>query len=62
MDDFLSLVGRQRDLLSQDLAAHEEELDTAVRTCRFLVIGGAGSIGQAVVKELFARSPGLSTS
>jgi len=57
MDDFLSLVGRQRDLLSQDLAAHEEELDTAVRTGRFLVIGGAGSIGQAVVKELFARSP-----
>ncbi len=57
MDDLLSLVGRQHDLLSEDLMAHQEELDAAVRAGRFLVIGGAGSIGQAVVKELFARSP-----
>ncbi|MCK5447999.1 MAG: UDP-N-acetylglucosamine 4,6-dehydratase [Gemmatimonadetes bacterium] len=57
MDDLLSLVGRQHDLLSEDLVAHQEELDAAVRAGRFLVIGGAGSIGQAVVKELFARSP-----
>ena len=57
MDEILSLVGRQRDLLSADLKAHEENLGSAVREGRFLVIGGAGSIGQAVVKELFARDP-----
>jgi len=57
MDEILALVGRQRDLLSADLEAHEEELEAAVRDGRFLVIGGAGSIGQAVVKELFSRSP-----
>jgi FlaA1/EpsC-like NDP-sugar epimerase len=57
MDEILSLVGRERDLLSDDLAAHEGELNAAVGSGRFLVIGGAGSIGQAVVKELFARSP-----
>jgi FlaA1/EpsC-like NDP-sugar epimerase len=45
------------DLLAADLVAHEEELEEAVRAGRFLVIGGAGSIGQAVVKELFARGP-----
>ncbi|MNV21047.1 UDP-N-acetyl-alpha-D-glucosamine C6 dehydratase [compost metagenome] len=28
-----------------------------VRTSRFLVIGGAGSIGKAVVKEIFKRNP-----
>lgn len=57
MDEILSLVGRQRDLLSADLAAHERELGAAVGGGRFLVIGGAGSIGQAVVKELFSRGP-----
>ena len=57
MDEILSLVGREQDLLSDDLAAHEGELNAAVGSGRFLVIGGAGSIGQAVVKELFARSP-----
>jgi FlaA1/EpsC-like NDP-sugar epimerase len=57
MDEILSLVGRQRDLLSADLIAHREALDEAVAGGRFLVIGGAGSIGQAVVKELFGRGP-----
>jgi FlaA1/EpsC-like NDP-sugar epimerase len=57
MDEILSLVGRQRDLLSTDLTAHKAELDATVGAGRFLVIGGAGSIGQAVVKELFARGP-----
>lgn len=57
MDEILSLVGRQQDLLTADLVEHEKELDEAVRAGRFLVIGGAGSIGQAVVKELFARGP-----
>lgn len=57
MDEILSLVGRQRDLLSTDLSARKAELDSTVGAGRFLVVGGAGSIGQAVVKELFARGP-----
>ncbi|HEY0889868.1 MAG TPA: UDP-N-acetylglucosamine 4,6-dehydratase [Nocardioides sp.] len=39
------------------MAAHEAELTELVRSSRFLVLGGAGSIGQAVVKELFRRGP-----
>ena len=36
---------------------HKEQLDNKVRSSRFLVLGGAGSIGQAVVKEIFKRNP-----
>jgi FlaA1/EpsC-like NDP-sugar epimerase len=35
----------------------EDQLSEQVRGNSFLVIGGAGSIGQAVVKELFKRNP-----
>lgn len=34
-----------------------KELTKIVSTSRFLVIGGAGSIGQAVTKEIFKRNP-----
>lgn len=55
--DILQLIGRTRALFSEDLAAHEQELSEMVAASRFLVIGGAGSIGQAVSKELFRRNP-----
>lgn len=55
--DILQLIGRTRALFSEDLAAHEQELSDMVAASRFLVIGGAGSIGQAVSKELFRRNP-----
>lgn len=51
------MIGRTRALFSEDLAAHEQELSDMVAASRFLVIGGAGSIGQAVSKELFRRNP-----
>lgn len=55
----LSLIGRSNALFQQDLATHGPELDELVRNSRFLVVGGAGSIGGAVVKELFRRDPRL---
>ena len=55
--DILQLIGRTQALFSEDLAAHEQELSDMVAASRFLVIGGAGSIGQAVSKELFRRNP-----
>ena len=57
MSNLLELVGRKHDLFSQDVAKHEEELSQKVASSSFLVIGGAGSIGQAVVKEIFKRKP-----
>lgn len=55
--NYLSIIGRNAALFSEDLARYESELSDEVRSSRFLVIGGAGSIGQAVVKELFKRQP-----
>lgn len=53
----LTLIGREKELFSDDIKEHEKELSHIVSTSSFLVIGGAGSIGQAVVKEIFKRSP-----
>ncbi len=57
MDPLLSLIGRNQPLFDADLEKHREQLDELVRSASFLVIGGAGSIGQAVSKEIFSRSP-----
>ncbi|WP_339625063.1 UDP-N-acetylglucosamine 4,6-dehydratase [uncultured Winogradskyella sp.] len=53
----LELIGRQKELFNTDIEAHREQLKTIVSASRFLVIGGAGSIGQAVTKEIFKRNP-----
>jgi FlaA1/EpsC-like NDP-sugar epimerase len=59
MDFILDLIGRDRELFAADVAAHEKELSELVAGSRFLVIGGAGSIGQAVTREIFRRKPKL---
>ncbi|MDC1322468.1 UDP-N-acetylglucosamine 4,6-dehydratase [Pseudomonadales bacterium] len=55
--DYLSLIGRGAELFENDLIKRNQELDSLVPSGRFLVIGGAGSIGQAVVREIFKRDP-----
>lgn len=55
--DVLSLVGRRDPLFDSDIQAHEDALRAAVGAGCFLVIGGAGSIGQAVTREIFKRRP-----
>jgi FlaA1/EpsC-like NDP-sugar epimerase len=53
----LEIIGRNEPLFTRDIASHERELSDAVSSGRFLVIGGAGSIGQAVTREIFKRRP-----
>ena len=53
----LSLIGRDTPIFSTDLNLLELELTAKVSSSKFLVIGGAGSIGQAVSKEIFKRDP-----
>ncbi|MBK1646551.1 UDP-N-acetylglucosamine 4,6-dehydratase [Thiocapsa imhoffii] len=53
----LELIGRDQPLFDPDLHRHAAELSEQVAASRFLVIGGAGSIGQAVVREIFKRHP-----
>lgn len=57
MVSILSLIGREKELFVHDVMSYEVELRRIVSASTFLVIGGAGSIGQAVVKEIFKRSP-----
>ena len=53
----LDLLQRTHPLLAQDVEIHTKELADEVGDGNFLVLGGAGSIGQAVVKEIFQRNP-----
>tara|TARA_B110001454_G_scaffold73272_1_gene70963 strand:- start:20699 stop:21880 length:1182 start_codon:yes stop_codon:yes gene_type:complete len=53
----LNLIGRNKELFAGDISENEQELSEVVSNSRFLVLGGAGSIGQAVVKEIFKRNP-----
>jgi FlaA1/EpsC-like NDP-sugar epimerase len=55
--NILSLIGRQSELFNEDVGANDFRLDKLVLDSRFLVIGGSGSIGQAVTREIFKRDP-----
>lgn len=57
MSSLLPLIGRTNALFTRDVTNHEKELAQIVSKSRFLVLGGAGSIGQAVTKEIFKRHP-----
>ncbi|MDP2143577.1 MAG: UDP-N-acetylglucosamine 4,6-dehydratase [Gallionella sp.] len=57
MVSILSLIGREKELFVHDVMSNEQELRRIVSSSTFLVIGGAGSIGQAVTKEIFKREP-----
>lgn len=53
----LKLIGRKKPLFTEDLDHINSELSSEISTSSFLVLGGAGSIGQAVTKEIFKRNP-----
>jgi FlaA1/EpsC-like NDP-sugar epimerase len=55
--NYLSLIGRRAQLLDEDILDSSKILTDLVSSGRFLVIGGAGSIGQAVTREIFKREP-----
>jgi FlaA1/EpsC-like NDP-sugar epimerase len=55
--DILKLIGRTAPLFDDDISNRRKELEALVSSSRFLVIGGAGSIGQAVTREIFKRNP-----
>ncbi len=55
--DILKLIGRTAPFFEADISSRRKELEDLVSNSRFLVIGGAGSIGQAVTREIFKRNP-----
>lgn len=57
MIDFNAIIGRERGLFAADIERYDAQLHDHLKGARCLVIGGAGTIGQAVVRELFKRGP-----
>ena len=55
--NILKLIGRDVEIFTKDISNKGQELTRIVSKSSFLVIGGAGSIGQAVTKEIFKRNP-----
>jgi FlaA1/EpsC-like NDP-sugar epimerase len=55
--NILKLIGRSTEIFEKDIEKYEDELVAIVGRSSFLVMGGAGSIGQAVTKEIFKRNP-----
>ncbi|NRD19640.1 UDP-N-acetylglucosamine 4,6-dehydratase [Winogradskyella eckloniae] len=55
--NILNLIGRPSKLFEQDLAGYKNDLNSIISSSKFLILGGAGTIGQAVTKELFKHHP-----
>lgn len=55
--NYLSLIGREAELFGSDILENNRALAEIISGGRFLVVGGAGSIGQAVTREIFKRNP-----
>jgi FlaA1/EpsC-like NDP-sugar epimerase len=55
--NILSLIGRNQNLFDLDLTENVREINTLLKNCKVLVIGGAGTIGSAVTQEIFKRNP-----
>ena len=57
MHKLFKFIGRSDHLFTDDICNHDTMLSKIICRSSFLVIGGAGSIGQAVTKEIFKRNP-----
>ncbi|MDA9324123.1 UDP-N-acetylglucosamine 4,6-dehydratase [bacterium] len=55
--NILGIIGRDQELFTSDIEFFSKEISELIERSKFLVIGGAGSIGQAVTKEIFKRDP-----
>ena len=53
----LNLIGRNKELLNGDISDHNLELSDIIENSSFLILGAAGSIGQALAKEIINWSP-----
>ena len=55
--NILDLVVRSEELFYQDIFDNEKHISDLISKSSFMIIGAAGSIGQAVTKEIFNRNP-----
>ena len=57
VNTMLRLIGRNVELFGSDMSELDPKLSNIIERSKFLVIGGAGTIGQATTKEIFKRNP-----
>ena len=58
-NEILKLIGRDHELFDEDINNNKSDLTKEINNSSFLIIGGAGSIGQSVTKEIFKRNPNI---
>ena len=51
------LIKRETGIFNDDISSKNDQLKKEIKSSRFLILGGGGSIGQAVVREIFKRGP-----
>ena len=51
----LDMIGRSNELFVNDVLINSKKLNEIINVSTFLILGGAGSIGKAVTKEIFSR-------
>jgi len=54
---FEKIVGRNKKLFIDDIINHENSIYNIISESSFLILGAAGTIGQAVTNEIFKRNP-----
>ncbi len=54
---FEKIIGREKKLFIDDIIERENSISKLISESRFLILGAAGTIGQAVTKEIFKRNP-----
>lgn len=59
MLDIQKLLNREELIFENDYASATDQLKNSIAEQKILVVGGAGSIGRAVIKELFRFKPSL---
>ena len=57
MNQLLSILNRKEKMFKNDIDNNEKEIHELLKNSRVLVIGGAGTIGQATTREIFKREP-----
>ena len=57
MNQILHLLNRKEEIFKEDIHNHEKEISESLFDSKVLVIGGAGTIGQATTREIFKRNP-----
>ena len=55
--DFFDCIGRKNGIFDLDISNHESEISKIIPKSSFLILGGAGTIGMSVTKEIFQRKP-----